>query len=245
MPKKTVYVRDSDLAVWEAAERLAGEDSFSGVLTAALQRYLEDRRPVVGRVRFAAAPSRVLVTAIQPLSGGWLLGPPPEGGAPRQWWAALEELGVVTAGDRPQSGGLETTRVWVPASALSAIVVHGTPSLGGGLDVQSQARAAWRVLRERASSGQVLTYSELGTALGGLHPLHEVPRVLDVIARWCQQSGQPDLTGLVVSRRTGMPGADYWRMHGWADLVVPDQVANWRKDLEAVAKTEWPVDPPF
>lgn len=81
MPKKTVYVRESDVAVWQEAEQLAGEDSLSGVLTAALQRYLAERRPGVGRVRFAAAPDRSIAAALFPAAGGWLLGPPPDAAA--------------------------------------------------------------------------------------------------------------------------------------------------------------------
>lgn len=151
----------------------------------------------------------------------------------------------MTAADRPPSVPLDRVRVWVPAAALHTVVLASSLAFGTERDVVTQARAAWRILRERASGGQVLTYAELGEALGGLHPLYEVPRVLDVIAQWCQQSGRPDLTGLVVSRRTGMPGADYWRLHGWADLVVADQVTQWRESLAAVAATAWPVDPPF
>lgn len=41
MPKRTVYVRDEDQAVWDQAEALAGQDSLSSFVAEALRRLIE------------------------------------------------------------------------------------------------------------------------------------------------------------------------------------------------------------
>ena len=40
MPKKTLYVRDADLPIWEAAEKMIGEKSMSTLVTEALREKL-------------------------------------------------------------------------------------------------------------------------------------------------------------------------------------------------------------
>jgi hypothetical protein len=40
MPKRTLYVRDADLPIWEAAEKILGEKSMSMLVTEALREKL-------------------------------------------------------------------------------------------------------------------------------------------------------------------------------------------------------------
>ncbi|MCY0908508.1 MAG: hypothetical protein OWR62_08980 [Sulfobacillus thermotolerans] len=38
-----------------------------------------------------------------------------------------------------------------------------------------------------------MTYGDLGQALGGLHPLHDVPQVLDIVQAWVMIMTYPTL----------------------------------------------------
>ena len=49
MPKKTIYVRESDLALWKEAEELA-QESLSGLLADALREYVMTRRAREGEM---------------------------------------------------------------------------------------------------------------------------------------------------------------------------------------------------
>ncbi len=48
--RKNIYVRDDDLAVWERAEQLAGNESISALISRLLRNYVAQRETVEGRV---------------------------------------------------------------------------------------------------------------------------------------------------------------------------------------------------
>lgn len=134
--------------------------------------------------------------------------------------------------------------MWLPAQSVAGIVWRPhTPAVG--IDYTAHAREAWTVLRSRAKDRSTLTYGDLGHALGGLHPLHDVPQVLDIIQVWCHDHSVADLTGLVVSQRTGLPGRDYWRQNGWSDLSAEEQEAKWQQSLTILAENALPAEAPF
>lgn len=241
MPKRTIYIKDNDLPLWEQAERLGAEDSVSAVLTAALQHYLVGQRALVATVwlRGSQAPFE---TRVQPASAGWLLGAP-DGDALRPFRRALQSAGLFSDLARlPQASRSQQLWVWVPAEAIAGLWFVTDRGVDG-FDYQQAAREAWAILVPHALSGETLTYGALGERLGGLHPFHQVPRVLDLLERWCLEHHLPDLTGLVVSQRTGLPGEDYWRQNGWADLSIANRVDRWRVALDAMKTTEWPPAP--
>lgn len=78
----------------------------------------------------------------------------------------------------------------------------------------ARARAALTVAAMRNT---LLTYKELGTAIGmsGVELRNTLPRVLDELSKECNQAGEPSLAALVVNADTGKPGA------GWSDGVRP------------------------
>jgi hypothetical protein len=43
MPKKTLYIREADIPIWEAAEKMIGEKSMSTLVTEALREKLGER----------------------------------------------------------------------------------------------------------------------------------------------------------------------------------------------------------
>jgi hypothetical protein len=243
VPKKTVYIKEADLPLWQQAENLAQDDSVSSVLTAALQQYLEGQRSLTATIRLRDG-SDVVRTSVRPVSGGWLLGVAAGRGGD-QVVGALRAAGIWP--DRyavPSVSPSEQLWVWVPADAIAALWVS-TPKTAGGLDFHDLARQAWPLLRARARASDTVSYSKLGEELGGLHPYHQVPQVLSVIEQWCLEHGAPDLTGVVVSQRTGMPGEDYWRQNGWAELSVAQRVDRWREAQKALAGYPWPESAPF
>lgn len=238
MPKKTVYVRETDLPLWERAEVLAQGDSVSSILTEALQQYLEGRQALTATVRLKDGTDPI-ATRVQPVSSGWMLAVP-DGPAGQALYRAVEQAGLGKA--PPRGGGQQW--VWVPATAVASVWFN-MPSTAGGADYPLLARQAWPLLVERARAEETVTYGQLGTELGGLHPLRQVPQMLDVIEQWCLGHDAPDLTGVVVSQSSGLPGQDYWRQNNWADLSVADRVDRWRQALRALAQHAWPAAPPF
>lgn len=160
----------------------------------------------------------------------------------------LETLKRVVGWDnalaRTLQASTEDLWVWIPAHAISGILWRKRP-LASGIDYTDKAREAWTILRSRALKQETLTYGDLGHALGGLHPLHDVPQVLDVIQRWCKEHGRPDLTGLVVSQRSQLPGRDYWRQNGWADLPADQQQTLWQKSLVDLKGDPGPENAPY
>ena len=243
MPKRTIYIKDGDLPLWDRAEQVAGDESVSAVIGEALQQYLEGQKTLRGTLRFRDGVNAVSAT-VQPISGGWLLGVPPgpEGDAVV---AALRTVGVWPDrfAVRPAPAGQQLW-VWVPAEALAAVWMTADRT-GSGVDFHEQARQAWALLREVAITGDTLSYSALGERLGGLHPYRPVPQVVAVIERWCLDHRMPDLTGVVVSQRSGLPGEDYWCQNGWSHLAVAERVDRWREAQRAMASAPWPSTAPF
>ncbi len=239
MPKKTVYIRESDLPLWERAEVLAQGDSVSSILTEALQQYLEGRQALTATVRLRGA-AQDIQTRVQPVSSGWMLAVP-DGPMGKILRTAAAEAGL---GSGSEGGGPGQEWVWVPASAVAALWLR-MPSTAGGADYSALARQAWPLLVAKARIGDTVPYSQLGAELGGLHPLRQVPQLLDVIEQWCLGHDAPDLTGVVVSQASGLPGQDYWRQNHWAELSVADRVDRWRQALQELAHHPWPAEPPF
>jgi hypothetical protein len=245
VPKKTIYVRDADLPLWEQAETVAQGDSVSGVLADALRQYLAGNPTRTAWVSLVGQ-QEVLRVRVEPAPGGWLLLVPPLDAGGGAVLDALRRAGVWvpdTLVDRLQTESVPLW-AWVPVDHVAGLWLIN-PEGVRGVDFQDMARRAWPRLREIARARRTITYSELGQQLGGLHPLHQVPAVLDVIQRWCLAHGKPDLTGVVVSKTTGIPGTDYWRQNGWAELSLAERVDRWRISQGELASVEWPESPPF
>lgn len=143
-----------------------------------------------------------------------------------------------------ESATTEDLWVWVPPHSINGILWRPRP-VAVGIDYPAKAREAWSILAARALNQETLTYGDMGHALGGLHPLHDVPQVLDVIQKWCHEESRPDLTGLVVSQRSQRPGRDYWRQNGWLDLPAEQQEDRWKQSLVQLAKDPGPESAPF
>ncbi|PSR37881.1 MAG: hypothetical protein C7B44_01490, partial [Sulfobacillus thermosulfidooxidans] len=193
---------------------------------------------------------RPMTVEVEPLEGGWQIRIPRADEpklSPRS--DVIKTLRRVIGWDDEFNRTLaaspkESIWVWIPASSVSGIMWRPhTPATG--IDYVAKARAAWPLLRERSRNQLTMTYGDLGHALGGLHPLHDVPQVLDVIQAWCHEHKMPDLTGLVVSQRTGLPGRDYWRQNGWSDLSPEEQHTQWQASLRTLAANPGPEEPPF
>lgn len=244
MPKKTIYVKEADLALWARAEESAGDDSLSGVLTEALRRYLDGQSSLVGQVMLEGT-AIAFWTRIQPMAAGWLIAVedllPGGSGQPSGpgVHAALAEAGLCGSPWEPPSEGSAPPWIWIPSHRIASIVLQQAPrSLG--VDYPAVARQAWAILRQCAESKTPIAYGDLGQRLGGLHPLHEVPKVLDRIARYCRDHHHGDLTALVVSQRTGLPGQDFWRQNGWDLLTLADQVTHWQALVDQLQKDPGP-----
>jgi len=219
------------------------------VLNEALRKHLQGR-PAGPAVLWLAHTERPLTVDVEPLESGWQIRIPDAGEPHRTARAEVIHTLQRTMGwDDAFVGTLTASPtdpvwVWLPAPSIASIVWRSqTPAVG--LDYRAKAREAWGILRARAHDQATMTYGDLGHALGGLHPLHDVPQVLDMIQVWCHDHTLPDLTGLVVSQRTRLPGRDYWRQNGWADLSAEAQEVQWKRSLSALAKSEWPEDAPF
>lgn len=219
------------------------------MLNEALRKHLQGR-PAGPAVVWLARADRPVTVDVEPLESGWQIRIPALGESNRSDRAdVLHALHRTSGWDDAFARTLtasptEPVWVWLPAPSIASIVWRAhTPAVG--LDYPAKAREAWGMLRARAHDQATMTYGDLGHALGGLHPLHDVPQVLDIIQGWCHAHQRPDLTGLVVSQRTGRPGRDYWRQNGWADLSAEAQETQWRRSLSALATSEWPTDAPF
>ena len=95
--------------------------------------------------------------------------------------------------------------------------------------------AARRFLIDAAAnaSGGLPTYGEVATIYGGI--ARAVGPVLNSIRRDCDQAGEPDLTALVVDKKTKLPGSFAGRP------VEPGTAAEveWRAELERIRKHQW------
>jgi hypothetical protein len=245
VPKKTIYIRDRDVPLWEQAEAVAPGDSISAVLAEALRQYLAGTPARLAWVLLAGT-EHVLEVPVEPAPDGWLLAVPPWYQGGRTVVETLQAAGVWVPEGVPLRLREQTAsfQVWVPAARVRGLWLQKSDGVRG-FDVVALARRAWPLLRDAARTGTTYTYSELGQRLGGLHPLHEVPTVLDVIERWCLDHGKPDLTGVVVSKATGVPGRDYWRQNGLEDLNPSDRAERWRALNTELAAVDWPEQAPF
>lgn len=73
--------------------------------------------------------------------------------------------------------------------------------------VEVRAQQVWMILIGAAANRQTLTYQDLAIRMGfGPNARHIVPQFLDPVARYCQRTGLPALTVLVVGGQTGHPG---------------------------------------
>ena len=221
--------------MWEQAERESGTASLSSILNDALKTYLQNR--LTGRANiWLTGFDRPFTAEVEPGEAGWHIHVPQTGHSglsPRSEviQALAHTIGWATPFTQSLCAGDEALWVWVPSQSVSGIVWPPRPS-AFGTDYHATAREAWTILRARAVNSEIMTYGDLGHALGGLHPLHDVPQVLDIIQRACHACALSDLTGLVVSQRTRMPGRDYWRQNGWLDLSTEEQKVKWQQSLE-------------
>jgi len=248
MPKRSIYIPDTDVAVWEQAEALAVHESFSSVLTQALKSWIQGRRGVIAAVRLVNAKDAICVR-VEPSSSGWLMNVPkvPVAGqtAPVYIEAELQNSGVVLPGeikfDWPDN---EECWIWVPPANIISLRFL-TPRYVGGVDYQQAARSAWSILIHAVKKNTLLSYGDVGDKLGGLNPHTQVPKVLDSIERWCLDNNRSDLTAWVINKESGLPGPGYWKAHAAQDLPVPKQVALWEKDRKEATQAAWPNNAPF
>lgn len=247
--KKTIYIREADEPLWQQAEREAGRDSLSGLLNEALKKHLEKRPAGPADVWLRESGSPPLRVDVETEASGWQIRVPRPGEEHHTARAdVLRWLGRVIGIDGGEVDRMTASSdplwVWIPANAVAGIVWRPRVP-ASGIDYHAKAREAWPILRERAQNVQPLTYGDLGHALGGLHPLHDVPTLLDIIQTWCRNQNRPDLTGLVVSQRTGLPGRDYWRQNGWTDIPPERKESLWRETLAQLKRDPGPESPPF
>lgn len=247
--KKTIYIREADEPLWEQAEKEAGRESLSGLLNVALKNHLTKRPAGPAEVWLKTSGPEPLSVQIEPEAGGWQIRVPRPGEAPYTARAIVlhhlgRVIGIPNQEVKALSDASDPLWVWIPADSVAGILWR-TRVPASGIDYHAKAREAWTILRERAQQERPLTYGDLGHRLGGLHPLHDVPEVLDIIQSWCRNKERPDLTGLVVSQRTGLPGRDYWRQNGWSDLPSERQEALWRDTLAQLRQDPGPESPPF
>lgn len=242
-------MRPADEPLWEQAEREAGTESLSTVLNEALRKHLQGRPAGPAEVWLAQSKNPVMVD-VEPLESGWQIRIPQNGEERRSpRIQVLEVLAQAIGWDNNYRQNFTSTShdpiwVWVPSQLVLSIVWRpNTPA--AGIDYVAKAREAWTILWSRVGNQSTLTYGDLGHALGGLHPLHDVPQVLDIIQLWCHEHHIADLTGLVVSQRTGLPGRDYWRQNGWGDLAAEKQKQLWQESLEQLSSDPHPTTPPF
>ncbi|PSR25785.1 MAG: hypothetical protein C7B47_11245 [Sulfobacillus thermosulfidooxidans] len=236
MPKKTIYIRDTDMPLWEQAESLATGESVSAILTEALQQYLEGFRPVYATIKLRGA-SLAFRARVHPASGGWLVAISEKSDMAR----AMSEAQIVLPQNMPTK---DDAWLWLAPHQIDYMFVE-LPSSLGSMDFREYARRAWPILVKRLFAQQTLTYGELGELLGGLHPYRQVPQVLDIIEKWCLEHGYGDLTAMVVSKTTGLPGTDYWQQNGWAGIPVAEQVERWKKAQQQMIQQQWPEEAPF
>ncbi|WP_199805309.1 HNH endonuclease [Bradyrhizobium pachyrhizi] len=78
---------------------------------------------------------------------------------------------------------------------------------------ENVAARTWQVLIAAAAEQETLSYKKLGLKIGLHHRTVKYP--LDVIYRYCSESGLPALTGIVVRGDSGLPGRGFTE---WDDL---------------------------
>lgn len=95
--------------------------------------------------------------------------------------------------------------------------------------------AARRFLIDAAADAarDLPTYGEVAALYGGI--ARAVGPVLNSIRRDCDRAGEPDLTALVVDKRTGLPGSFAGRP------VEPGSATEleWYAELQRIRKHHW------
>jgi hypothetical protein len=111
------------------------------------------------------------------------------------------------------------------------------------------AAAVYDLLRHRTTlSDSRITYAELATALRDTsedffhvtHRSRELYAALGEVGRECRRRRLPPLPALVVRADTGRPGSAYFTGKCTGVVYRGEQVADWRKDLEAVKQATYP-----
>ncbi len=107
------------------------------------------------------------------------------------------------------------------------------------------ADAIYEILRCRASEPEPrITYARLAEELRDLsdefemiyHRSQQLYLALNEVGKECRRLRLPCLAALVVRADTGRPGAAYYSGKGFKG----EQVAAWRRDLDAVKKASYP-----
>lgn len=99
------------------------------------------------------------------------------------------------------------------------------------MNVYERAAQVWSVLALAATNRQTLTYQIVGKLTGV--PARGLGKVLEPIQSYCLIRGLPPLTGLVVSKLTGLPSPGFVAAanvpleqvkvfeHKWLDEIAP------------------------
>ena len=107
------------------------------------------------------------------------------------------------------------------------------------------AEAIYQILRRQASEPEPrITYAKLAEELREsseefdaiYHRSQQLYAALDEVGKECRRLRLPCLPALVVRADTRRPGAAYYSGKGFQG----EQVAAWRRDLEAVKKASYP-----
>ena len=77
------------------------------------------------------------------------------------------------------------------------------------------------------------TYGEVAAVYGGI--ARAVGPVLNTIARDCETAGEPDVTALVVDKRTGLPGT----FLGQPVVAGTASEARWHEELTRIRSQSW------
>jgi hypothetical protein len=111
------------------------------------------------------------------------------------------------------------------------------------------AEAVYEILRVRTSNPDPrITYAELAEALRDTseefeyvhHRNRQLYVALTEVGQECRRLRLPPLPALVVRADTRRPGAAYYEGKCSATVFKGEQVAAWRRDLEAVQRATYP-----
>jgi putative restriction endonuclease len=94
---------------------------------------------------------------------------------------------------------------------------------------EQRAFLAWPILTECASTGQTITYGQLGERLNVHH--RAIRFILGVIQDYCLNNELPPLTILVLNQNTGLPGDGFiaWDIVNAEDGLKKVHDFNWTK----------------
>lgn len=100
------------------------------------------------------------------------------------------------------------------------------------MDVAS-ARTYLIGVARRANEGRLPSYGDVAATYGGI--ARAAGPVLNSVARECEQRGEPDLSALVVDKRTGLPGT----YAGRPVTVGSQHEVAWRSELARIRRHAW------